>query len=128
MKNKNVYQPGEWLEKHIRTYYSLLRSSGDIFIRTLETSHSGMESNLHPLAESREIDVSAFLYSAMRLPDCIDRVKLIAMGQSEAVFKKGGFKDIFDWPMVTTQARRRQLLFDGKGTPAAFVSSICLCT
>lgn len=124
MKNKNVYQPGEWLEKHIRTYYSLLRSSGDIFIRTLETSHSGMESNLHPLAESREIDVSAFLYSAMRLPDCIDRVKLIAMGQSEAVFKEGGFKDIFDWPMVTTQARRRQLLFDGKGILAAFVSSI----
>ena len=33
---------GEGIELYIRTYYSLLRSSGDIRIRSLEETHEGM--------------------------------------------------------------------------------------
>ena len=51
---------GEGIELYIRTYYSLLRSSGDIRIRSLEETHEGMLSSLHLKAESAEFDASAF--------------------------------------------------------------------
>ena len=37
----------EGIELYIRTYYSLLRSSGDVRIRSLEETHEGMRSSLH---------------------------------------------------------------------------------
>ena len=64
---------GEGIELYIRTYYSLLRSSGDIRIRSLEETHEGMKSSLHLGAESPDFDASAFLYAALRLPDCHGR-------------------------------------------------------
>ncbi len=37
----------EGIELYIRTYYSLLRSSGEVRIRSLEETHEGMLSSLH---------------------------------------------------------------------------------
>ena len=45
----------EGIELYIRTYYSLLRSSGDVRIRSLEETHEGMKSSLHMKAESRGV-------------------------------------------------------------------------
>lgn len=114
----------EWIEKHIRTYHSLLRSGSEVSLRALEGSHADMESNLHPQASSNNVDVVAFLYSARRLPDCINRVKLVVMGQSEEVFRKRGLQDIFEWETVEAEARRRRMAFDGKSTLAVFVNSL----
>ena len=36
------------IDLYIRTYYSLLRSSGEVAIETLVESHEGMDSLLHP--------------------------------------------------------------------------------
>ena len=115
---------GEGIELYIRTYYSLLRSSGDIRIRSLEETHEGMRSSLHLGAESPEFDASAFLYAALRLPDCLDAVRRVVMGQSEEVFIRGRAARLSLWQRVDSPARRRRMLYDGKETLAAFVSSV----
>ncbi|MGC8779603.1 MAG: DUF6909 family protein [Anaerolineae bacterium] len=115
---------GEGIELYIRTYYSLLRSSGDVRIRSLEETHEGMRSSLHLGAESPDFDASAFLYAALRLPDCIYQARRVVMGQSEDVFRRGGLGDISGWRRVDARARRRRMQFDGKETIAAFVSSV----
>ena len=115
---------GEGIELYIRTYYSLLRSSGDIRIRSLEETHEGMLSSLHLKAESAEFDASAFTYAAFRLPDCLHQVRRVVMGQSEEVFVRHGLRDIATWQRVDAAARRRRMLFDGQETLAAFVSSV----
>jgi hypothetical protein len=115
---------GEGIELYIRTYYSLLRSSGDIRVRSLEETHEGMKSSLHLGAEMPDFDASAFLYSALRLPDCLDRVQRLIMGQSDEVFIRAGLTDIADWQRVDAQVRRRRMLFDGDRTVAAFIASV----
>ena len=115
---------GEGIDLYIRTYYSLLRSSGDIRIRSLEETHEGMRSSLHLGAESPDFDASAFLYAALRIPDCIYQVKRVVMGQSEDVFRQGGLPEIGGWERVDAAARRRRMQFDGSGTLAAFVASV----
>lgn len=114
----------EGIELYIRTYYSLLRSSGDIRIRSLEETHEGMRSSLHLWAESPNFDASAFLYAALRLPGCIDQARRVVLGQSEEVFMRGGFHDVTRWQRVDAPTRRRRMLFDGADTIAAFVSSV----
>jgi hypothetical protein len=113
----------EGIELYIRTYYSLLRSSGDVRIRSLEETHEGMLSSLHLGAESEAFDASAFLYAALRLPHCMYQVRRVVLGQSEEVFLRGGL-DVAGWERVDAAARRRRMLFDGKDTIAAFVSSV----
>jgi hypothetical protein len=115
---------GEGIELYIRTYYSLLRSSGDIRIRSLEETHEGTKSSLHLGAESPDFDVSAFLYAALRVPDCMDRVQRIIMGQSDEVFLQAGLTDIAKWQRVDARVRRRRMLFDGDRTLAAFIASV----
>jgi len=124
MADKKGETGGELVEKNIRTYQTLLKGSVDIHLESFVETHLEMEPTLHPLAESSQIDITAFLYAAIRLPDCIHQVRRILLGQSEEVFKEAGIADIFDWHEVTANARRRQTLFDGRGTLAAFVTSI----
>ncbi len=115
----------EEIELYIRTYYSLLRSTGEILVRSLEETHAGMNASIHPGADEPEIDVSAFTYSCLRLPPCITRVRLIVLGQSEEVFeRRGGYTDVRNWQPVQAAARRRKMFFDGKDTLAAFIASV----
>src|ERR687895_2089761 len=57
------------VELYHRTYTTLLRSSGETLLRVLEPSHRSMNSSLHPLASTNEVDLGAFLYAIRRLPD-----------------------------------------------------------
>jgi hypothetical protein len=112
------------IELYIRTYYSLLRSSGPIRIRSLEETHIAMQSNLHHKAASAELDVSALVYSALRLPDQIVDAHLMVMGQMEDVFAREGYF-IGEWKPLKARARRRKYFFDPEtGTMAAFVASV----
>lgn len=112
------------IELYIRTVYSLLRSSGPIRIRSLEETHMAMKSNLHFLADSAELDVSALIYSALRLPDPIVDTNLMVLGQMEDVFAREGYQ-INTWKPLKARARRRKYYFDGAaGTMAAFVASV----
>jgi hypothetical protein len=124
MAGREKESGNEIIEKNIRTYMTLLQGSVDIQIDSFAETHLEMEPILHPQAESQHIDITAFLYAAIRLPDCIYAVKKILLGQSEEVFRGSGIEDIFHWQEVSAGARRRRTVFDGKGTLAFFVASI----
>ena len=112
------------IELYIRTYYSLLRSTGPVRIRSLEETHTGMRSNLHHLADSDDLDISALVYSALRLPAQIVDTSLMVMGQMEDVFDREGY-NIETWMPVRARARRRKYYYDAKDrNMAAFVASV----
>jgi hypothetical protein len=114
----------EEIELFQRTYYSLLRSSSNVQIRSLEEAHAGMKSVLHPNARDSTPDMSAFLYCLLRLPQCIHQVELVVLGQSPGVFSKSGYEDIESWESVTAIARRRRCYFNGKDILACFIASV----
>ena len=95
----------EEIELYIRTYYSLLRSTHPIQIQTLTESHMGMESSLHIHARGPEPDVSALVYTSLRLPECVREVDLVVLGQSEEVFIGAGFRDIARWQRVSARGK-----------------------
>ncbi len=114
----------EEVDLYIRTYYSLLRSTQAVRVRSLEETHAGMRASLHPKAEDPEPDVPALVYAAMRLPSCIYQVKLVLLGQSDEVFMRRAGVEISDWQQVYAAARRRKMFFDGQGTLAAYIASV----
>src|SRR5687768_15784878 len=103
----------EDIELYIRTYYSLLRSSGPVRVRSLEETHAAMNSSLHQQAEGPELDVSALVYASLRLPDVLPLAKMLVMGQMEDVFLRSGF-EIAKWQQVRARARRRLLYFNAE--------------
>jgi hypothetical protein len=110
------------IDLYIRTYYSLLRASGDVRVRAFEESHLYSRSSLHLGAEEPEPDLAAFAYSAGRLPDCMPKVRRIVLGQSIAQFVEAGYP-IDSWQVVRTRGRRRPLRWDGRQTLAVFIAS-----
>jgi hypothetical protein len=111
------------IELYLRTIYSLLRSSTEVHIRTLEEVHAGMNSSMHLDARKASPDTSAFIYAILRLPDCIREIKSIVLGQSASVFARYGFTDVEAWQPVSARARRRRCYFDGKETLACYIAS-----
>ncbi len=110
------------IELYIRTYYSLLRSTSDVRVRSFEEAHSYSNSSLHLGAREPTPDVAAFAYSAARLPSCMPRVERLVLGQSHEHFEAAGL-NVRDWERVRTRGRRRPLRWDGAGTIAVFVTS-----
>ncbi|MBI5449187.1 hypothetical protein HY948_02610 [Candidatus Gottesmanbacteria bacterium] len=114
----------EEIETHIRTYRSLLKSSGKIHISKIMDSHIAMKSVLHEKAGGKQVDAAAFVYALLRLPFCIWRTESIILGQSYSVFKKNGYSGIGTWKRVEAPGRRRKMLFDGKATLALYIASV----
>jgi hypothetical protein len=113
----------EEVELYLRTYYSLLRSTAEVQIRTLEEAHAGMNSLMHPAAREERIDMSAFIYCLLRLPACIADVDLVVLGQSPDQFIRKGFGIVEDWLPVSAKARRRRCFFNGESTLACYIAS-----
>jgi len=112
------------IELYIRTYYSLLRSSGQVQVRSLEETHRTMRSSLHSGADSPEPDIGAFIYVAQRLPACIAQVCLVLLGESREVFARRGYADVEEWQPVSAPVRRRRMFFDGHERLAAYIASV----
>jgi len=111
------------VELYIRTYNTLLRSSGEISLKALVQTHYNIDSSLHPEARSPYPDMSALIYSVLRLPASIVHCNLVLLGQSEEVFQQQGFQ-VDGWEAVTASARRRKWFYDGKETLAVYVASV----
>jgi hypothetical protein len=111
------------VELYQRTYSTLLRSSGETRLRVLESSHMAMGSSLHPLADSDEIDLGAFIYSIRRLPDSIVRIKIVVMGQEAALFRRAGIGPLEQWDAVEAAARRRRWYDSGDEVLAVLLAS-----
>jgi len=114
----------EEIERHIRTYRSLLKSAGKLKIEKLVDSHFGMKSILHAKGNSKIVDVAAFIYVLLRLPSCMSKVKNIVLGQSFDVFKKHHFSHIDAWQEVEAPGRRRKMYFDGDETLVVYIASV----
>jgi hypothetical protein len=110
------------VEVYIRTYSTMLRSSGEVKLKALEQAHLNADSALHVNARSHAPDMSAFFYCIQRLPSVICQVRRVLLGQSAEVFQKHGF-DVEKWEPVSAPGRRRRWFFDGKQTLAVYVSS-----
>jgi hypothetical protein len=113
----------EDIDLYQRTYYSLLRSTAEVQIRTLEEAHARMNSLLHPAARDPSPDISAFVYCTLRLPACMPLVDLVVMGQNTSVFARQGFGNVESWGQVSAPARRRRCFFNGKDTLACYIAS-----
>jgi hypothetical protein len=111
------------VELYQRTYNTLLRSSGETHLRVLEPAHRAMGSSLHPLADSDDPDLGAFLYAIRRMPDSVaDRADLVILGQEREVFAKNGVS-IEEWQEADAPARRRRWYDAGEGTHAVLIAS-----
>src|SRR5919106_6055740 len=110
------------VELYQRTYNTLLRSSGETQLRVLESSHRTMGSSLHPLADSDEPDLGAFIYAIRRLPDGIAGAELVIMGQEAEVFARNGIV-IVEWNEADAPARRRRWYDSGGGVHAVLLAS-----
>jgi hypothetical protein len=71
------------IDLYIRTYYSLLRSSGDVRVRAFEETHSYSNASLHPNAGQATPDIAAFSYAAGRLPEQMPEIRRVILGQCD---------------------------------------------
>lgn len=108
---------------YMRTIYSLLRTTAEIQISALEETHAATSSALHPDARKNKLDTSAFIYSILRLPDCMPDVRSVVLGQSVTVFSQHGYGQIEKWPVVSARARRRRCFFNRTDTLACYIAS-----
>lgn len=114
----------EEIELYERTMYSLLKSTTDVQLRTLEEVHASTRSLLHPHARDKQVDVSALVYSWLRLPPIMTKVDLVILGQNEPTFERAGFDNISEWEIVKAPARRRHYRHDPTtGSVSAFIAS-----
>ena len=123
MDRKVPQAASEEIELYVRTYYSLLRSSEEVQIKSLVEAHAAMESLLHAQARAEAPDMSAFIYSLLRLPEAVSAARLVILGQSREVFARHGVLRGAAWQPTTSRARRRRALFDGRETLAVFIAS-----
>ncbi len=110
------------IDLYIRTYYSLLRSTGEVRVRSFEEAHVFSRSSLHLGARRTRPDVSAFGYAVARLPPCMPEVRRLVLGQSREQFQNFGY-DVRGWTRAQARGRRRPMRFDDKGTLAVFIFS-----
>ena len=113
----------EEIELYQRTFYSLLRTTGEVQIRTLAESHARMKSALHLKAGEPETDFDALVYASLRLPPCIAQVRLVVMSPSERALRDGDYPDVDRWQPVTASGRRRRMRFDSRETLVAYIAS-----
>src|SRR6184192_913782 len=111
------------VELYVRTYTTMLQSSGEIKIDSLVQTHIRMGSVLHPLAGQPQSDMGALLYGVRRLPRAIERCRHVVMGQSAQGFRAVLGADILDWQPVKAPARRRRWYQDGNATLAVLIAS-----
>ncbi len=111
------------VELYVRTYTTMLQSSGEIKVESLVQAHLGMGSVLHPLAAQPQTDMGALLYAVRRLPAAISSCRHVIMGQSPQGFRAVLHADILGWQAVKAPARRRRWYNDGKNTLAVLIAS-----
>src|SRR5215210_6277499 len=111
------------VDLYVRTYTTLLQSSGKISVASFEPAHITAAASLHAGVTEPLPDLNAFIYSVQRLPASIVDVQLIVLGQQPQAFSKAGYDNLDAWAVQSAPGRRRRWLFDGRGTLAAYIAS-----
>lgn len=111
------------VDLYVRTYTTLLQSSGAVGVASLEPAHLTAASSLHAGAEEPEPELNAFIYSVQRLPACMVDVRHILLGQSAQAFARAGYHGLDRWTKQAAPGRRRRWLYDGQESLAAYIAS-----
>jgi hypothetical protein len=111
------------VELYVRTYSTILRTSGEVRLRAFEPAHRNVDPSLHPGAASTAIDAGALIYAVNRLPAVASAVDRVVLGQLPEHFARALGARIDEWQPVQAPARRRQWHYDGAHTLAVHVAS-----
>jgi hypothetical protein len=106
----------------VRSYQTLLRSTGEVRVAGLLEPYLAMESTLHPRARDRYPDAAALTYVGLRLPPSMPKVRLVLLSTSIEAIQSRGI-DLTNWWPQTAPARRRRQLYDGGERVAILVNS-----
>lgn len=113
----------EDIDLYMRTYYSLLRTTDAIKIQSLVETHMGIDSSLHVHARDEKIDVSALVYSTLRLPSQVIQVRQVILGQLIEDFRRVGHDAVDKWQRVHAPGRRRRTHWNGDDILAVMIAS-----
>jgi hypothetical protein len=106
----------------VRSYQTLLRSTGEVRVAGLMEPYLAMDPTLHVRARDTRLDAAALTYVGLRLPPCMPDVRLVLLGTSIEAIQARGY-DLTNWRPQTSPARRRRQLYDGGERTAILVSS-----
>jgi hypothetical protein len=110
------------LDQFVRSYETLLRSTGEVRVAGLLEPYLAMESTLHVRARDPRPDAAALTYVGLRLPPSMPDVRLVLLGTSLEAIQSRGY-DLSQWRAEMSPARRRRQLYDGGERAAILVSS-----
>lgn len=111
------------VDLYVRTYTTLLESSGAVSISSFEPAHITAAPSLHAGATEPQPDMNAMMYSLQRLPLVIMQIRHFVLGQSATDFERAGYIDFPGWSLQTAPARRRKWHYDGQETLGALIAS-----
>src|ERR1700730_17319309 len=106
----------------VRSYGTLLRSTGEVRVAGLLEPYLAMEPTLHSRARDRLPDPAALTYVGLRLPPCMPDVRLVLLSTSVESIQSRRYH-LANWTPQTSPARRRRQLYDGGERVAILVSS-----
>src|SRR3984893_7946676 len=106
----------------VRSYETLLRSTGEVRVAGLMEPYLAMEPTLHARARDQRPDPAALTYVGLRLPPCRPNVRLVLLSTSVEAIQSRGY-DLANWQPQTSPARRRRQLYDGGERVAILISS-----
>lgn len=107
----------------IKAYRSFLKSEGEMSIEQFIRLYQKMQPGLHKYACEEKVDIEAFIYSYLRLPQIMPLVKNVVLGQTDEIFRRDGYA-IDSWEEVSAPARRRKMYFNGIDTLVIFINSV----
>ena len=111
------------VELYVRTYTTILRSSGEVRLRAFEAAHARVHSSLHSAAALETPDAGAFIYAIQRLPSVVAQVKHVVLGQEGERFRAVLGSAVKRWQRLEAPARRRQWRWDGSAIMTVHVAS-----
>jgi hypothetical protein len=113
----------EDVELYVRTYSTVLRTSGEVRLRAFERAHTNVHPSLHGGASRAQPDTGALIYAVNRLPAVAGAVGQVVLGQLPERFGQALGRPLDDWLAVQAPARRRQWHYDGRSSLAVHVAS-----
>jgi hypothetical protein len=112
----------EAIDLFLRSYQTLLRSTGEVRVAGLLEPYLAMAPTLHARCRDPLPDAAAITYVGLRLPPCMPDVRLVLLAASPELTTRG-LPDIQRWIPQVAPARRRRQYFDGQDRLAVLVSS-----
>jgi len=118
-----AYPGREAVQSFIRSYQTLLRSTGEVRVAGLVEPYMAMAPSLHVKARDQLPDAAALTYVGLRLAPCMPDVRLVLLSASVETMAARGFLNVEQWLPQAAPARRRRQWFDGGDRLAVLVSS-----